>query len=673
MGASALRRRLYFRTRSHMSGEEPGSKTSRADKFDGGDLIAPKPIETLGKLPLLGTLVGIVVGLLGVAFLTVSQIVMRLLFGSVGHVQIGEHGAGGWLGNFLETLPAGDPAEPRLWVMVVFPLAGGLLLALWMRVTKDATPTDTGIAVGSFHNDRGRFPRGTVWKKFVASTITLGSGAASGREGPIAHMGAAAGSWLAQRLNLTVRQRRILLLAGIAAGIGGMFRAPLAGGLMAGEVLYADSEFEADALVPAVMASIASYCVFCLNFGWGSLFGGVATAYHFANPLELAPMALLAVSLTIAGFLFVKIYQVTHKLFNKVHWLARPALGAALAGGLTLAVYGLSALLSEDGQPKPILLAVMGDGYPALEQALHGQGLWWILLIVAGAKIVASALTVGSGGAGGQFAPAVVIGGTIGAGVGMVCYSILPSFLLPVGLAGTDPQAATAAVFALIGMAGFWAGVAKVPFSSVIIVCELTGSYHLLLPALWTCSITFVLSRRFRLIETQVPTRRQSPAHAGAFSVNVLREIRVADVLPDLGAFETVLESTSLAQVLQLKSSRQAYFPVVTKAGKFVGVFSLSDVRTVLSQSEVWQLLVAADIVQGRIISVKPADTLADVAARFAESRYDELPVVADDDPTKLVGIISRRQLNNAYLKRTMLYDEAARLEHSAVGTSSRQ
>lgn len=655
-----------------MSTDDPDSSNARADKFDGGDLIAPQPIETLGKLPLLGVVVGVVVGALGVVFLTVSQIVLHLLFGSIGNIAIGDHGAGGWLGSFLQSLPAAEPSQPRLWVFVVFPLVGGLLLALWMRLTKDSTPTDTGVAVGAFHNDRGRFPRGTIWKKIVATTITLGSGGATGREGPIAHMGAATGSWLAQRLNLTVRQRRILLLAGIAAGIGGMFRAPLAGGLMAGEVLYADSEFEADALVPAVMASIASYCVFCLNFGWGSLFGGVATTYHFANPLELAPMALLAVSLTIAGWLFVKTYHLARRLFDRVHWLARPALGAALAGGLTLAVYGLSALLSDDGSPKPVVLAVMGDGYPALEQALHGQGLWWALLLVAGAKILASAFTVGSGGAGGQFAPAVVIGGTIGAGVGMVCYTFLPSFMLPAGLAGADPQAATAAVFALIGMAGFWAGVAKVPFSSVIIVCELTGSYHLLLPALWTCSITFVLSRRFRLIETQVPTRRQSPAHAGAFAVNVLKDVRVADVLPELGSFETVLESTSLAEVLGMKTMRQAYFPVVSATGKFVGVFSLSDVRAVLSQSEVWPLLVAADIVQGKTVSVRPRDTLAEVAARFAESSYDELPVVADDDPTRLVGIISRRQLNNAYLKRTMLYDEAARLEHSTVSASGR-
>jgi len=653
-----------------MPGEDPDSKDPRNEKFDAGELIAPRAIPTLGKLPLLGSLVGVLVGVVGVAYLAISQIVLRGLFGALGNVDTGDHGSGGWLGHLLAQMPHPDASQPRLWVIVVIPALGGLLVALWMKLTRESSPADTAMAVAAFHNERGKFAPGTLFKKFIASTITIGTGGATGREGPIGHMGAAVGTWLAQRLNLTVRQRRILLLAGVAAGIGGMFRAPLAGGLMAAEVLYSDSEFEADALVPCVMASIASYCVFCLNFGWGSLFGTVAADYHFANPLELAPLALLAVVVTLGGFLFVKSYQLVHRLFDRIHWLVRPALGVALAGGITLGVYGLSALLSEDGNAQPMLLAVMGDGYPALKLALRGEGLWWALLLLAFTKIAASALTVGSGGAGGQFAPAVVIGGTIGAGIGMLCFMLLPSFLLPAG--GTS-MASTAAVFALVGMAGFWAGVAKVPFSSVIIVCELTGSYHLLLPALWTCALTFVLSRKFRLIAAQVPTRRQSPAHLGSFSANVLKDIRVADLLPDLSNFDTVLESTSLQQIIDMKAHRQAYFPVLTRDGKFVGVFSLSDVRTVLAQSDVWQLLVAADIVQGKVVSVRPSDSLAHVAARFAESNYDELPVVADEDAGKLVGIISRRQLNNAYLKRTMLYDEAARLEHSTVGQSARQ
>jgi CIC family chloride channel protein len=214
-------------------------------------------------------------------------------------------------------------------------------------------------------------------------------------------------------------------------------------------------------------------------------------------------------------------------------------------------------------------------------------------------------------------------------------------------------------------------GVAKVPVSSVISVCELTGSYHLLLPAMWTCAITFVLSRRYKLYLTQVASRRDSAAHRGDFSVDVLKEIRVAELLPELKNFETISESTTLQQIMGMHASRQAYFPVLTREGKFVGIFSLNDLRAVLVDSHVWQLLVAADIVRKEVVTVRPSQTLAEVASTFAETSYDELPVVDNDDRHKLVGMISRRQLNNAYIKRTMLYDQAARLEHS-MGVSGK-
>jgi chloride channel protein, CIC family len=221
------------------------------------------------------------------------------------------------------------------------------------------------------------------------------------------------------------------------------------------------------------------------------------------------------------------------------------------------------------------------------------------------------------------------------------------------------------AVFGLVGMASFWAGVSKAPISAVLIVSELTGSYHLLLPAMWTCAIVFLLSRKFRLFEPQVASRKESPAHLGDFAVDVLKEMRVADILDDLKGFETVDEGTSLQHILSMKSSRQAYFPVVTRSGQFAGIFSLNDVRAVLDETEVWQLLVAADIARKKMLTVHPHETLAEVANTFAEADYDELPVVADDDERHLVGMISRRQLNNAYLKRVMHYDQAAKAEKS--------
>lgn len=658
-----------------MNQSTQGNRTGQRDKFDTGELVGAQPIQPLGKLPLFGALVGLFVGIVGVAFFAATQWIQDLLFGSLGNLRpaTGDR-ARGWYDNLLELLPHSDPGQPQVWMLAVVPAAGGLLLGLWYLVTRDRTGSGLEFAIRTFHQERGRFPAWTALKKFIASCITLGSGGSAGREGPIALIGAAVGSALATRFNLTVRQRRVLLVAGIAAGIGGMFRAPLAGGLMAAEILYSDSEFEPDVLVPAMLASIVSYCVFCLNFGWGSLFGQAAAHYQFRNPLELLPLTALALALAAAGLLFTAASRWLGRKLAPVPFVVRPAIGAGIAGMLALGLYGLSSVFAAEGTPRPELTAVMGDGYHLLQMALQGSGLWWVFLLVAVGKIITTALTLGSGGAGGDFAPSVVIGGCVGAAVGILCYQVLPPGFLP-SAAGSGPQhlAIVTAVFALVGMAGFWAAVAKVPISSVIIVSELTGSYHLLLPAMWTCAISYLLARRYRLIESQVPSRRDSPAHLGDFAADVLKEMRVADILPDLVQFETVRESTPLQQIMEMHASRQAYYPVLTADGRFAGIFSMNDLRAVLSQSDVWQLLVAADVAHRRVVTVRPSDTLAEVSARFADSSYDELPVVADDDAGKLVAIISRRQLNNAYLKRTMLYEQAARTEHSRVGGSGRR
>ncbi|MCB9894623.1 MAG: chloride channel protein [Planctomycetes bacterium] len=659
---------------------EPDSrgKPPRAPgKFDAGDWVSAHAIQSLGRLPLLSALLGALVGVVGVVFFTLSELVRNLLFGSLGGLTEETEETlevTSWYDRLNHLLPSPDTSNPQIWMLAVVPAVGGLLLGLWYWRTKDKTQAGTEVAVKAFHQDRGRFQKGNVWKKFIASTITLGTGGAAGREGPIALMGASIGSNIADWLKLTQRQRRILLVAGLAAGIGGMFRAPLAGGLIAAEVLYSDAEFEPDVLIPATIASIISYCVFCLNFGWGSLFGKVAANYQFTNPLELVPLTALALALAATGFVFVKMQHTMENRVKKIPRVIRPMLGAGIAGGIAIGLYYLSGQWSEDGLPQRAVFAVMGDGYSALKLALSGGGIWWVFLLIAGGKILASSLTIGTGGAGGYFAPSMVIGGCVGAAIGILFYQVLPTDLLPSGMIPHQHEElmAVTAVFALVGMAGFWTGVAKVPVSSVIIVSELTGSYHLLLPAMWTCAITFVLARRYKLFLTQVANRKESPAHVGDFAVDVLKEIRVAEILPDLTNFDTVDESTSLQQILAMKSSRQHYYPVVDRDGRFAGIFSLNDLRTVLDETELWQLLVAADIAHHNVVTVHPRETLGDVANKFADTDFDEFPVVSDDDERNLLGIISRRQLNNAYIKRTMHYDQVAKAENARPAMSGR-
>lgn len=647
---------------------------THGDKFDAGDLVTHATLRPDRRLAVYAALIGLMVGGVGVAFFSLSKLIAEALFVSLGNMAEETDHSSGWLAEVSSLLPGADASNPRIWLLVVIPIVFGLLIGLFLNKFRDNNRIGTDAAIDTFHNHRGRFQKGTLFRKFVVSVLTIGGGGSAGREGPIALMGSSIGSWLASRLGLTLRERRILLSAGIAAGVGGMFRAPLAGALMAGEILYSDSEFEPDVLVPAMIASVTSYCVFSLNFGWGSLFGTVASGYQFSNPFELIPLTALALTLVAVGWIYVRTSFRLTALFQKIPILWRPMLGMGLAGAVSIGIYKLSGQISETGTPNSLLFATMGDGYSALQVVLQGGGIWWVLLLLAGGKILTNSLTYASGAEAGKFAPSMVIGGCTGAAIGLLFHQVLPLDFLPHDVAGTEAEqlVTITAVFALVGMAGFWAGIAKVPVSTIIIVSEITGSYHLLLPALWTTAITFMLSRRFQLFQSQVPNPRSSPAHLGDFAVDVLKEIKVADILPDLQTYETVEESTSLETILAMHSSRQAYYPIVDRDGKFNGIFSLNDIRAVLDETEVWQLLVAADIAHHNVLTVHPSETLGDVASNFAETSYDELPVVSDDDESQLLGMISRRQLNNAYIRRTMHYDQAAKAEKTKIKRSGR-
>lgn len=635
------------------------------------EMVAAQAVKPLGMMPLIASLVGLIVGVLGVMLFSASKSLALLLMNSFGgvsdmHGVNAEEGIGGWLGALMHVIP-GSSGDLQLWVLIVLPAIGGLLIGLYRKKYNDHEGAGPDLVVHAFHHQRGHLRKRLIPSRLAGSVITLGSGGSGGREGPIALIGAAIGSWVAEKFHLTVRERRILLAAGIAAGVGGMFRAPLAGGLMAAEIFYSDSEFEPDVMVPSMLASVTSYCVFCLCFGWDPLFAVVARDYQFDNPGQLIPLFFLSIAVVGMGFVYVGLRYVVEKLFKPIPMPWRPMIGAGSAGVITV---GLLMLLGGHVE----LQGLMGDGYGVLQLLLAGKGawltdgLWWLLIVLAIGKLITSLLTSSTGGVAGMFGPAMVVGGCVGGLMGLVMLTIMPAGLMP-SVAVSEPQqiAQTVGIFSLVGMAGFYAAVARAPISTVIIVSELTGSYHLLLPSLWVVTICFIAGWRLRMYKSQVGNRKHSPAHRGDLHVNVLRDIKVKEILPELQNFETVHVGTPLRAILAMQTTRQSYFPVVTRDGVFCGIFSLNDLRSVLDQQDVWELLVAADIARMDVVTVHPSETLAEVAAKFAELPLEELPVVADDDEGALLGIISRRQLNNAYIKRMMVYDQAERTERTRI------
>jgi CIC family chloride channel protein len=516
-------------------------------------------------------------------------------------------------------------------MLPIVPAVGGLLTGIIVqRFAPEAAGHGTDEAVDAFHRRSGVIRSRVPIIKTIASAITLGSGGSGGREGPIAQIGAGFGSFLATRLSLPEGSRRVLLAAGVGAGVGSIFRAPLAGALFAAEVLYSDPEFESDVIIPAALSSIIAYCVFSLKFGFGSLFA--TPHFVFRSALELVPYTVLALVVALAAGVFVWMFYGLHATFRRLpvapKW--RPALGGLVTG--SLALIGLSVFRDVR------ILDVLSFGYGSIQQALDGHLPLLLLLGIAAGKMVTTSFSIGSGGSGGVFGPSMVIGGALGGAIGLLAQRVMPGVV-------TQPGA-----FVAVGMAGFFAAAANTPISTLVMVSEMTGNYELLLPALWVCALAYLVGRRWTLYRSQVPSRLDSPAHWAALREWLLGSFRIREVMRTT-AVATVPETAPLPEVVRtLARSRQSCLPVVDEAGRLTGSISGRQVQELLDRHSNTFAVIAHDLATPGH-GVAPEDGLDVALARLDEADLDELPVMEREQHTVL-GLVSRRDILTAYTRR---------------------
>lgn len=574
-------------------------------------------LEASGRLVVCSALVGVVSGLGAALFLTVLTFVQEY---ALGHVE-----------GYYPPAAGSEPAEHRVqlpqywWAVLLVPTLGGLGCGyLVYRSAPEAEGHGTDAMVRSFHRLKGRVRARVPVVKAVASILTIGTGGSAGREGPIAQIGSGFGSFLAAKLKLSDRERRLLMLAGAAGGIGAIFRAPLGGALFVGEVLYASAAVEFEAFIPAVAASIIAYSVFTAIYGQGFEFAPPGDlAFHGVQ--ELPFYLVFAVVCALVGFVYVScFYGLRDRLFRRlpIPKMLKPALGGLLLG--TTALW---------------FPQVMGGGYGWIQQAMSGEMAIWLLAALAIAKIVATSFTISSGGSGGVFAPSLFIGAMLGGAFGQLCNQLFPGLI-------EQPAA-----FVLVGMGGFFAGVAKVPLTALLMVCEMSGSYGLLVPLMLVSVVNVaILSSRWTIYEEQLPSLIDSPAHLGDFVVDVLERIRVRDVFQPERSFELVPEGLPLPKILRLvAASHGSYFPVVDDHNRLVGIFSLRDVRSALVGNGAGPLIVAADLATVPVLTVTPEDDLHTALRRFTQKNIDEIPVVPGDDPRRVIGMLSRKEVIAAY------------------------
>jgi CIC family chloride channel protein len=531
----------------------------------------PVDLRIVGRTLIHAALVGVVAGLMGAAFFAAAEALQRLLLEYLGGYRIlrasGE--------TFMRELDATRPF--RWWLLLFLPAVGALASGLISQLAPETRGGGGDAMIDAFHQHGGVIRRRVAPVKLLASLFTLGTGGAGGREGPTMQIGGALGSWVGRLLKVSTSERRILMVAGVAAGIAAVFRTPLGAALLAVEVLYRD-DFESDALIPAVLASVTAYSVVISIFGESTLFAHPGRFPFIIKHLWL--YGVLAILVTMLASLFMKSLSTVQRASAalKVPEWMKPALGGAALGVFCVPIIlFVGWRLAQPGQG----VGLLGGGYGAVQVAITGASwlpIGWsgagLLLFLCFAKIVASSLTIGTGGSAGDFAPALVIGGLFGGAFGRVAQMVTG-----------DPRI-DAGAFALVAMGTFYGGAAHAPLSSLVLVCELAGSYDLLVPLMLAEGIAFVALRKQSLYHAQVPTKRQSAVHQTP-SLDLLRAARVAQVMravslsgvPVVAPHLRVGPDDDLRTATQtLLANKLREIPVTDAAGQIVGLLDEADI-----------------------------------------------------------------------------------------------
>ena len=513
----------------------------------------------------------------------------------------------------------------RPWLIPLF-LAGvglvtGLLVSRYIPETVRGGTDGTDAMINAFHNQGGVIrPRVPIIRGLMA-ILTISAGGSAGREGPISQIGAGLGSYIAQRLRLTPKQRRLLLLAGAAGGLGAIFRAPLGGALTAIEVIYKE-DFESEAILPAVISSVVAYSIFTFFFGTAPMFG--IPQFSFRSAAELPFYALLALFCAGTGWLFVRMFEhLKHRVFLPL--ADRIGITATMTiGGLAMGTLGMAF---------PQLLS---GGYGWLELAIKNQLPVLTMLLIVFGKMLATSITIGSGLSGGMFAPALFIGGMSGGVVGQIAHAWRPDL-------ATQPGG-----YVLVGMAAFFAGVANAPIGPLIMVCELTSGYGLLAPLMLSSALCLVLGRSTSLYEHQVDSKFDSPAHLDDATINILEGLQVQDFYAP-GRVTALEEGTTLKALTDIiANTNQLYFPVRNARDEITGILGVEDVRRVLFEDCLFELVVVGELAR-KPACLKPEDNLYTALLKFVDTDYGQLPVTEPDDDHAILGLLNREDVFKAY------------------------
>jgi CIC family chloride channel protein len=532
--------------------------------------------------------------------------------------------ASSWLGS--GALGEGSRFIP-LVVLVIAAFVAGPLLHFFAREAKGHGVPEVMAAV-ALHG--GRIRRRVALAKTVASALCIGSGGSAGREGPIVQIGSAIGSAVGQLSRVSTKRLRVLVACGAAGGISAIFNAPIAGVMFSVEVILGD--FAIEALTPVILSSVLASVTTHLFLSGERVIP--VPGYDLVSAYEIP----LYIALGAAGGAISVLYSRTLYWFEDFFARLRfvPPYFLPVVGAVGL---GLLAI------PFPQVLA---DGYRGISDALSERLPWGLLLILPFMKIIATSLTLGSGNSGGIFAPSLFIGAMLGGAFGVGAHALWPE------------TTGSPGAYALVGMATVVAGATHAPITAILIIFEMTNNYDIILPVMVAAAMsTLVSSRIFKeSIYTLKLSRRGINIRQGR-EVNVLAALKVRDVMeePKL-LIPSTMPFTELLETM--RKARGSAFPVVDKEGRLTGIISYSDLREILREN--WEedtksVIIAQDVATARPVTITPGENLNDAMRKFGQRDTERLPVIEGDHDRRLVGMLRRSEVINAY-NRALLSGE---------------
>lgn len=565
-------------------------------------------ISEKNLLLILAVVVGLLCGL--------AAVVLKLMISLI------ERGLTSWFSNTQDSL-----------LLILYPGVGMILSMLVVKyLVKDNIGHGVTKVLQAVSKNESRIKRRHTWSSIVTSAITIGFGGSVGAEAPMVYTGAAIGSNVARAMGLSYKNMTLLLGCGAAGALAGIFKAPIAGVLFTLEILLFNISMSS--ILPIMLSSITATMVSYLLMGKGVQFTNDIAAFRMAN---IPWYVVLGVFSGLMSLYFTRTtLKIEDKLKNIKNSWTRWAFCAVTLG---LIIYAF-----------PILY---GEGYESIEKMLNNQSSdvmgryvssfpllqnpWYLLAFFAMAmllKVVATSLTNGGGGVGGTFGPTLVTGGIAG---------FVMARLINLSGIAVVPEAN----FALVGMAGMMSGVMHAPLTAIFLIADITSGYELFVPLILTAAISFATIRMFEpysIYTKRIASKGELLTHDSDQAVLTL--LKTSQVIES--DFTPIYVDNCLGDLVKTISiSHRNIFPVLDAKGRFQGVVTLDDVRSMMFETSLYQDTKIYHIMKSSPAFVYQDEKMESVMRKFEDTGAWNLPVL--DDENNYLGFVSKSKIFSSY------------------------